>query len=188
MNIEIDKNKEENILSSQNVIDKLLSCIGISRERTSTYTNYSFAGGELLRLRVSDHGLFLQYWYDKNREARMSGDNIPRLNVGQNLAITFSLTETECAERNIPYPQKIANKTAVKTEQGNNAKPQFTVRHICYFTDKLEEADINSIINALKKTIGDGSLYEEPIHDNQKVVEWNDTSNCQPQKIHLDGP
>jgi hypothetical protein len=169
--------------SSKEIIERVLSAIGLTRERTSTYSDYSFEDGAMLRLRISDHGLFMQYWYDKNREARMNGNNVPKLNFGQNIAITFSLTQSECEERNIPYPQKIANQTSVKTEQGNNVKPQFTVRHICYFSEKLNEADIYQIIESLKVSLSDGSVYNEPLQDKTKVAEWDDTSNCQPKRV-----
>ena len=173
----------KNDLLSSEIIERVLNSIGLSRERTSTYFTRSFENGSLLRLRVSDHGLFMQFWYDKNREARMQGDDIPRLNIGQNLAITFSLTQSECEERNIHSPQKIANQTSVKTEQGNNAKPQFTIKHICYFSDMLEENDISLIIQSLQASINDGSIFNEPLKDNTKVCEWEDTSNLPPKRI-----
>ncbi|MBP5397797.1 MAG: hypothetical protein J6Y32_04095 [Bacteroidales bacterium] len=100
---------------SDEIISLVLLGIGVTREDISTYKDYSYSDGTYLRLRISDHGLFLQNWYKANKEKRESGEPVPKLNIGQNLAITFALNEDECKERNIPFPQKIKNVTRVKT-------------------------------------------------------------------------
>lgn len=170
------------ILRSDEIITSVLSSIGVTKEDFSTYIDYSYPDGSYLRLRVSDHGLFLQNWYNANKEKREKGESVPKLNIGQNLAITFAPNEDECKEKKVPFPQKIKNVTVTKTVNGNNVKPQFTVRHICYYSWKLTEGDVNSISTALKTCVYSGKLYFEPIKNRTKYIEWEDTSNLPPSK------
>lgn len=178
-----EKIVEPKIFRSTEAIDKVLSFIGLTREGLSAYKEYSYADGGYLRLRLSGHGLFLQNWYYANKENRVANPSFPKLNIGQNLAITFAPNEDECKEMNVEFPMKIKNVTKAKTEMGNNVKPQFSVRHIAYYSWKLSENEINPIGTSLKNCIENGSLYIEPLGDANKYVEWIDTSNLAPKKI-----
>lgn len=179
----MENNKTTHIFRSDEIINIVLAGIGITREDISTYKDYSYSNGAYLRLRVSGHGLFLQNWYDVNKKKRENGESVPKLNIGQNLSITFALSEDECMKRDISFPQKIKNVTIVRTVNGNNAKPQFAVRHICYYSWKLSDGDVNLITTALKSCVESGTLYLEPIKDCTKIVEWEDISNLPPRKI-----
>lgn len=186
---EMDNQNTENIVnghifSSSEVIDKVLNAIGLTRDALSTYQQYQYPNGDYMRLRVSNHGIFLQHWFDKNREARMDGQNVPKLDVGLNLAITFAPNEQECLAMGKPFPMKIKNVTAAKTQQGNNVKPQFKVRHICYYSWMLTQDDVDAISASLSNCVTNGEDYKEPLQGNpDKVVEWEDTSNLPPKKI-----
>ena len=59
----------------------VLKSIGLTRENMSTYKQYLYPNGNCLRLRVSNHGIYLQHWFDKNRKARMEGQKIPKLDT-----------------------------------------------------------------------------------------------------------
>ena len=79
---------------------------------------------------------------------------------------------------------KIKNVTTAKTQQGNNVKPQFKIRHICYYSWELTQEDVDSISNSLRNCISSGDDFVEPLGgDPKKVVEWEDTSNLPPQKV-----
>lgn len=168
---------------SSEAIDMVLSAIGLTRESLSTYKEYTLTNGSYIRLRISNHGIFLQNWFDANKEKRADNPSTPKLNIGQNLAITFAPNEEECIELNIPFPPKIKNVTVAKTDTGKNVKPQFTIRHIAYFTWKLSTEDIEKISAALSLCVTNGSVYSEPLKDTTKYVEWEDTSNLPPKKI-----
>ena len=171
-------------LSSDYVINQVLQSIGLTRNNLSTYQQYQSSNGDIIRLRISDHGIFLQHWYDKNREARMNGQNTPKLDVGMNLALTFAPNEQECLSMGISFPMKIKNVTTAKTQQGNNVKPQFKIRHICYYSWELTQEDVDSISNSLRNCISSGDDFVEPLGgDPNKVVEWEYTSNLPPQKV-----
>ena len=179
-----ENNVNSHVFSSAEVIDKVLNAIGLTRENLSTYQQYQYPNGDYMRLRVSNHGIFLQHWFDKNREARINGENVPKLDVGQNLAITFAPNEQECLEMGKPFPMKIKNVTTAKTQHGNNVKPQFKVRHICYYSWMLTPEDVDSISASLSNCIADGVDYNEPLGGNpDKMVEWEDTSNLPPKKV-----
>ena len=179
-----ENNVNSHVFSSAEVIDKVLNAIGLTRENLSTYQQYQYPNGDYMRLRVSNHGIFLQHWFDKNREARINGENVPKLDVGQNLAITFAPNEQECLEMGKPFPMKIKNVTTAKTQHGNNVKPQFKVRHICYYSWMLTQEDVDSISASLSNCIADGVDYNEPLGGNpDKMVEWEDTSNLPPKKV-----
>lgn len=186
---EMTKQDTENItnnhiFSSSEVIDKVLNAIGLTRDALSTYQQYQYPNGDYLRLRVSNHGIFLQHWFDKNREARMDGQNVPKLDVGLNLAITFAPNEQECLAMGKPFPMKVKNVTAAKTQQGNNVKPQFKVRHICYYSWMLTQEDVDAISASLYNCVTNGEGYKEPLQGNpDKVVEWEDISNLPPKKV-----
>ena len=185
----MDKQKNENIVnnhifSSTEIIDNVLNAIGLTRTTLSTYQQYQYPNGDYIRLRVSNHGIYLQHWFDKNREARMCGKYVPKLNVGQNIAITFAPNEKECLSMGECFPMKIKNITKVKTQQGNNAKPQFKIRHICYYSWMLTHVDVVSISVSLANCVSKGIDYNEPLGNNpDKVTEWEDTSNLPPIKI-----
>jgi hypothetical protein len=186
---EMDNQNTENIVnghifSSSELIDKVLNAIGLTRDALSTYQQYQYPNGDYMRLRVSNHGIFLQHWFDKNREARMDGQNVPKLDIGLNLAITFAPNEQECLAMGKPFPMKIKNVTAAKTQQGNNVKPQFKVRHICYYSWMLTQDDVDAISASLSNCVTNGEDYKEPLQGNpDKVVEWEDTSNLPPKKV-----
>lgn len=168
-------------LSSDYVINQVLQSIGLTRNNLSTYQQYQSSNGDIIRLRISDYGIFFQHWYDKNREARMNGQNTPKLDVGMNLALTFAPNEQECLSMGISFPMKIKNVTTAKTQQGNNVKPQFKIRHICYYSWELTQEDVDSISNSLRNCISSGDDFVEPLGgDPNKVVEWEDTSNLPP--------
>lgn len=152
-------NVNEHVFSSSEVIDKVLNVIGLTRDALSTYQQYQYPNGDYLRLRVSNHGIFLQHWFDKNREARMDGQNVPKLDVGLNLAITFAPNEQECLAMGKPFPMKIKNVTAATTQQGNNVKPQFKVRHICYYSWMLTQGDVDAISASLSNCVTNGKIY-----------------------------
>ena len=179
-----ENNVNEHVFSSSEVIDKVLNAIGLTRDALSTYQQYQYPNGDYLRLRVSNHGIFLQHWFDKNREARIDGQNVPKLDVGLKLAITFAPNEQECLAMGKPFPMKIKNVTAAKTQQGNNVKPQFKVRHICYYSWMLSQEDVDTISASLSNCVTNGEDYKEPLQGNpDKVVEWEDTSNLPPKKV-----
>ena len=179
-----ENNVNKHVFSSSEVIDKVLNAIGLTRDALSTYQQYQYPNGDYLRLRVSNHGIFLQHWFDKNREARMDGQNVPKLDVGLNLAITFAPNEQECLTMGKPFPMKIKNVTAAKTQQGNNIKPQFKVRHICYYSWMLTQEDVDAISASLSNCVTNGEDYKEPLQGNpDKVVEWEDISNLPPKKV-----
>ena len=179
-----ENNINKHVFSSSEVIDKVLNTIGLTRDALSTYQQYQYPNGDYLRLRVSNHGIFLQHWFDKNREARMDGQNVPKLDVGLNLAITFAPNEQECLAMGKPFPMKVKNVTAAKTQQGNNVKPQFKVRHICYYSWMLTQEDVDAISASLYNCVTNGEGYKEPLQGNpDKVVEWEDISNLPPKKV-----
>lgn len=177
------KDSTKTILRSNEVIDLILLALGLTRETLSTYKDYAFDNGRYIRLRISDHGLFLQNWFNINKERRSISPSVPKLNCGQNLAITFAPNQEECIEKCIPFPPKIKNVTKAKTESGNNVKPQFTVRHICYFTWELSISDISIITSSILKCVSEGELYNEPLKDITRMIEWEDTSNLPPKRI-----
>lgn len=178
-----NKKNHRNNFSSSEVIEMVLKSIGLTRENMSTYKQYLYPNGNCLRLRVSNHGIYLQHWFDKNRKARMEGQKIPKLDTGVNIALTFAPNQKECEDIYEPFPMKIRNVTTVKTQQGNNAKPQFTVIHFCYYSWKLSNEDISSISSTLSECIKEGIVYVDPLQGNlEKVVEWRDTSNLPPKK------
>jgi hypothetical protein len=114
----------------------------------------------------------------------MDGQNVPKLDVGLNLAITFAPNEQECLAMGKPFPMKIKNVTAAKTQQGNNVKPQFKVRHICYYSWMLTQEDVDAISASLSNCVTNGEDYKEPLQGNpDKVVEWEDISNLPPKKV-----
>ena len=168
---------------SAEVIERVLAALGLRRDSVSTYIEYSLPNGSYIRLRVSDHGIYLQNWYDSNKEKRKNSGKTPKMNIGQNLAITFAPNSIECEERGIPFPMKIKNVTTAKTEMGNNVKPQFSVRHICYFSWALSDNDINRISSELLKCVSEGTIYSEPLKDANLLIEWKDISNLPPRRI-----
>lgn len=58
------------VFRSNEAIDTVLSALGIAKESISTYKDYILENGCIIRLRVSDHGIFLQNWFDANKEKR----------------------------------------------------------------------------------------------------------------------
>lgn len=56
-----ENNVNKHIFSSSEVIDKVLNAIGLTRDALSTYQQYQYPNGDYLRLRVSNHGIFLQH-------------------------------------------------------------------------------------------------------------------------------
>lgn len=174
---------EPKTFRSSEAIEIVLSSLGLTRENASTYHDYSYANGGFLRLRISGHGIYLQNWYKANKDKRAEDNTIPKLDIGQNLAITFAPNKNECEEMNVEFPMKIKNVTKAKTEMGNNVKPQFTVRHIAYNTWELKGEDVNAIVSALKVCVENGTVYTNPLGDTNKYVAWEDTSNLPPKKI-----
>lgn len=75
----MENNKTTHIFRSDEIINIVLAGIGITREDISTYKDYSYSNAAYLRLRVSDHGLFLQNWYDVNKKKRENGESVPKL-------------------------------------------------------------------------------------------------------------
>jgi len=173
----------QNELTAQTAICIVLSALGLTPDSLSTYKEYSLPNGEYIRLRISNHGLFLQNWFNANKKARAKDSFTPKLNTGYNLSITFAPTEQESKEAQRTFPMKIKNVTKAKTINGKNVKPQFSVRHICYYTWKLDMADINKIAEALLAVTTKGGPYREPIKNKDKSIEWIDTSNLPPKRI-----
>ena len=155
-------NTTNKIFRSDEAIDIVLSTLGLTRESLSTYKEYALENGIYIRLRVSDHGIFLQNWFEANKEKRALSPTVPKLNC---------------------FPAKIKNVTKAKTANGNNVKPQFSIRHICYYTWLLCLDDINIISSSLLNCVTNGSCFDEPLKDNNKYVEWKDTSNLPPSRI-----
>ena len=175
---------DNKIFSSSEVIEIVLKAVGLTRENLSTYKQYQYSNGFFLRLRVSNHGIYLQHWFEKNKKARMEGEKLPKLDIGVNIALTFAPNQKECRYMNETFPMKIRNVTTVKTQQGNNVKPQFTVKHFCYYSWKLSNEDISTISSSLSECIKEGKVYVDPLQGNpEKVVVWSVTSNRPPQKI-----
>ena len=171
------------MFSSSEIIASVLSAIGIEENASSVYITYSYEDGRHLRLRLSWHGLFLQNYFNKNKELRKADPNEPKLNKGQNLAITFAPNEDECKAEGIPFPYKIKNVTKAKTAFGNNVKPQFSVRHICYENWQLTENEVQSITAAVVNCVRTGDTFVDPLGSiSGKVIEWIDTSNLPPKK------
>ena len=179
----MDNIQQKHIYSSTEVIEDILSKLGIERETNSTYVEHSLPNGEYLRLRISNHGIYLQRWFDKNKERRMNGENIPKLNIGSNLAITFAPNEQECIAQGETFPMKVRNDTSAKTKFGNNVKPQFTVTHICYNTWELSKEDVELIGNTIQTYVTVGGEFTEPIQDDNKVSIWIDQSNSYPNRL-----
>lgn len=169
--------------TSSEIICEVLKALGICREDISTYKDYVLPDGKHIRLRISDHGINLSTWYNKNKEQRAGNPSLPKLNASTNIAITFAPTEAECKEKGIEFPQKAINKTRVKTGAGNNVKPQFSVGHIQYASWLLSDSNIQQIAAAIVKFTNSG-LYTDPIGlSNGKVIAWQNTSNLPPKKL-----
>ena len=179
----MDNIQQKHIYSSTEVIEDILSKLGIVRETNSTYVEHLLPNGEYLRLRISNHGIYLQRWFDKNKERRMNGENIPKLNIGSNLAITFAPNEQECIAQGETFPMKVRNDTSAKTKFGNNVKPQFTITHICYNTWELSKQDVELIGNTIQTYVTVGGEFTEPIQDDNKVSIWIDQSNSYPNRL-----
>ncbi len=177
-------NQQKKTYRAFEAVNMILSDLGLTRESISTYKEYSLENGCYIRLRISNHGIYLQNWFNANKLKRALDHSLPKLNIGQNLAITFAPNQDECKELNKPFPPKIKNVTKAKTNMGNNVKPQFTVRHICYYTWRLSRDDIVDISKALSTCITIGNHYTEPLSDSSKHIEWEDTSNLPPKKIN----
>ncbi len=165
------------------IIERALQSLCLKFENISSYQDYALPNGGLLRLRLSDHGINLSTWHRKNKEARTIDPKVPKLDKSTNIAITFQPTKEECEERGIVFPQKVINKTQVKTDNGNNVKPQFSVGHISYASWLLSEDEIDLIIVAITVFVNSG-IYCDPVGlDSGKVLAWEDTSNVLPKKI-----
>lgn len=161
----------------------MLKALGIRREDISPYQDYTLENGTYLRLRISDHGVNLSTWHNKNKEQREENPTLPKLNKSTNIAITFAPTEEECKTKRIEFPQKAINKTVVKTNAGNNVKPQFSVGHIQYASWLLDDSDIQQIATAIVEFTNSG-VYTDPIGlSSGKVVAWQNTSNLPPKKL-----
>ena len=171
------------MFTSAGIIEMILGCLGLKREDISTYRDYSLPDGGYLRLRLSDHGVNLSTWYKKNLTARLNDQTVPKLNESTNIAITFSPGKNECEERGIELPQKIINKTKVKTPKGNNVKPQFSVGHISYASWRLTGNEVGLIISALFRFIEEGIYYDPIGLKSGKVLAWEDISNMLPKKL-----
>ncbi len=168
---------------SSEIIDEVLKALGISREDISTYKDYVLPNGKYIRLRISDHGINLSTWFNKNKEQRAGNPSLPKLNASTNIAITFAPTGEECKEKGIQFPQKAINKTMVKTDAGNNVKPQFSVGHIQYASWLLCDMDIQQIAAAILDCINTG-VYTDPIGlSSGKVIAWQNTSNLPPKQL-----
>lgn len=168
---------------SSEIIDEVLKALGISREDISTYKDYVLPNGKYIRLRISDHGINLSTWFNKNKEQRAGNPSLPKLNASTNIAITFAPTGEECKEKGIKFPQKAINKTMVKTDAGNNVKPQFSVGHIQYASWLLSDSNIQQIAAAIVEFTNSG-LYTDPIGlSNGKVIAWQNKSNLPPKKL-----
>ena len=108
---------------------------------------------------------------------------MPKLNKSTNIAISFAPNEEECAERGIDFPQKAINKTKVKTDAGNNVKPQFSVGQIQYASWLLTDTDAELIATAIKAFTESGT-YTDPLGvSSGKIIAWNNTSNMPPKKL-----
>ena len=161
----------------------VLNYLGLKREDISTYQDYVLPNGLYLRLRISNHGVNLSTWFNKNKEQRDEDPLLPKLNKSTNIAISFAPNEEECAEKGIDFPQKAINKTRVKTDAGNNVKPQFSVGHIQYASWLLTDTDTELIATAIKAFTENG-VYTDPFGlSSGKIIAWNDTSNLPPQKL-----
>ena len=169
--------------TSSRIIDMILEVLGINRKDISTYQDYPVSDGIYIRLRVSDHGVNLSTWFRKNKEQRTDNPSLPKLNKTTNVAITFALTEKECKAKGVAFPQKAINKTAVKTDAGNNVKPQFSVGHIQYASWLINKTDIEQLSSAIIQFTRTG-IYVDPLGiSSGKVIAWQDTSNMPPLKL-----
>ena len=75
------------MFKSSEIIDKVLESLGLTREKVSTYQDYTLPNGDLLRLRLSNHGVNLSTWHRKNQEERENNPQAPKLNQSTNIAI-----------------------------------------------------------------------------------------------------
>lgn len=171
------------MFKSSEIIYRILESLGLKLENDSNYQDFTLSNGDLLRLRISDHGINLSTWHRKNKEARENDPKVPKLDKSINIAITVQPAKEECEEKGVKFPQKVINKTQVKTYKGNNVKPQFSVGHISYSSWLLSKEEIDLIIVAISNFVKSG-IYCEPIGlGSGKVLVWDDTSNIPPRKI-----
>lgn len=171
------------VFSSAEIIEIVLQSLGLKRLSLSTYKQYKYPNGKYLRLRISNHGIYLQHWFDINKKARIDGQKVPKLNIGVNIAITFTPNKQECDKMGQNFPMKIKNITNVKTGNGKNAKPQFRVRHFSYNSWLLTKEDISAISSSLLTCVSIGCDYRDPLKGSGKVLEWEDISNLPPRRI-----
>lgn len=179
------KNNLTRTLSSEEIIDFILRTLGISREDISTYRDYVLPNGTYLRLRISDHGVNLSTWFRKNKKQREKDSSLPKLNGSTNVALTFAPNKEECLKKGIEFPQKVINKTSVKSEMGRNVKPQFSVGHIQYASWLMDNSDVEKISSAVIAFTKSG-VYVDPLGlSTGKILAWQDTSNLPPKKLTL---
>ena len=180
---DVDSFQSELAYTSSEIIDMILNVLGINRKSISTYHDYPVSEGIYIRLRVSDHGVNLSTWFKKNKEQRADDPSLPKLNKSTNIAITFAPTENECIAKGIAFPQKAINKTIVKTDSGNNVKPQFSVGHIQYASWLIDKKDIELLSFAIISFTRTG-IYIDPLGiSSGKVLAWQDTSNLPPLQL-----
>ena len=99
-------NQQKKTYRAFEAVNMILSDLGLTRESISTYKEYSLENGCYIRLRISNHGIYLQNWFNANKLKRALDHSLPKLNIGQNLAITFAPNQEECKELNKPFPPK----------------------------------------------------------------------------------
>ena len=169
------------ILSSDYIIQRVLTALNLQSVGASTYQTSISQNGTVLRVRISNHGVNLSTWYAKNK------DEIVPLKNSNNVAITILPNRQECEREKIPFPPKAINKTMVNTSKDSKTPiPQsenFTVEHYCYESWRMDENDINLVIEAIKGYMVNGK-YIDPLRDKgNKATHFSDTSNQQPKKI-----
>lgn len=79
----------------------VLKSLGVEMRNVSNYQDYTLPNGDLLRLRISDHGINLSTWHRKNKEAREIDPKVPKLDKSTNIAVTFRPTKKECKEKGV---------------------------------------------------------------------------------------
>ena len=171
----------DGILSSDYIIQRILTALNLQSIGASTYQTSISQNGTFLRVRISNHGVNLSTWYAKNK------DEVVPLKDSNNVAITILPNRQECKRENIPFPQKIINKTTVNTSKDSKQhipkSEDFTVEHFCYESWKMDENAINLVIAAIKKYMVSGQYVDPLNQQGNKATHFSDTSNQPPKKI-----
>ena len=125
----------------------------------SAYGVFEAKNGRKVIGRVADHGTYLFHWTDRNEGVDLS--------QSANYAITFK------------DGVEITHKTGIHGLR----PPVFVVRQYVYACSLLEERDVQDIMGAIMKLIGDG-VYTDPFVNTPKhAAIWREETNRPPVDI-----